>query len=104
VSETRCDCLIPFLEGAGQHAPDCAVFREARPQPHRCHHPTCDVPVPPRLLACRRHWFQLPKRLRDRIWATYRPGQEIDKRSSDEYSEAFDACIAFWRAREGAHP
>ena len=34
---------------------------------------------------CREHWFRLPKRLRDRIWATYRPGQEVDKRPSAAY-------------------
>jgi hypothetical protein len=22
----RCNCLIPYIEGAGQHSPGCAVF------------------------------------------------------------------------------
>jgi protein gp37 len=26
-AEVECDCLIPYLEGAGQHSPGCAVFR-----------------------------------------------------------------------------
>lgn len=26
-----CNCLIPLLEGAGQHAPDCPAVREATP-------------------------------------------------------------------------
>jgi hypothetical protein len=30
----------------------------------------------------------LPKSIRDKIWATYRPGQEITKDPSDEYMEA----------------
>lgn len=64
---------------------------------HVCHHPQCSIPVPPKMLACRAHWFQLPKPIRDRIWATYRPGQEVDKRFSDAYSDAFDAAQAFWR-------
>jgi hypothetical protein len=42
----------------------------------------------------------LPKRLRDRIWATYRPGQERDKRPSPEYMEAFAESTAFIRAHE----
>ena len=39
---------------------------------------------------CRAHWFRLPKRLRDKIWATYVPGQEITKTPSQEY---FDAAV-----------
>ena len=34
---------------------------------------------------CREHWFKLPKRLRDEIWRTYVPGQEITKTPSPEY-------------------
>jgi hypothetical protein len=34
---------------------------------------------------CKDHWFTLPKFLRDRIWATYRPGQEVRKDPSLEY-------------------
>lgn len=34
---------------------------------------------------CKPHWFSLPKPLRDRIWATYRRGQEIRKDPSPEY-------------------
>jgi hypothetical protein len=45
----------------------------------------------------------LPKRLRDRIWATYRPGQERDKRPSSEYMEAFAASTAFIRDAEASH-
>lgn len=36
---------------------------------------------------CRKHWFSLPKRLRDRIWETYRPGQEVNLTPSAEYLE-----------------
>jgi len=34
---------------------------------------------------CKAHWFSLPKRLRDRIWQTYMPGQERRMDPSDEY-------------------
>jgi hypothetical protein len=48
------------------------------------------------MLACRAHWYALPRRIRDRIWRAYRDGQEIDKQPSDEYSDAFDEAQAFW--------
>jgi hypothetical protein len=34
---------------------------------------------------CKAHWFKLPAQLRNRIWATYVPGQEITKTPSAEY-------------------
>jgi hypothetical protein len=34
---------------------------------------------------CKEHWFKLPKRLRNAIWATYRPGQEVNMNPSREY-------------------
>jgi hypothetical protein len=37
---------------------------------------------------CRAHWYKLPKRLRDRIWESYRPGQETDLSPSTEYLAA----------------
>jgi len=52
---------------------------------HYCHWPGCPTEVPPKLWGCKTHWFKLPKYLRARIWATYRPGQEIDKNPSPEY-------------------
>lgn len=66
---------------------------------HRCHWPNCKVPVPPKLWGCKKHWFTLPKALRDRIWATYRPGQEIDKNPSAEYLEAARAVQDWIRER-----
>ena len=41
---------------------------------------------------CHEHWYRLPKPLRERIWATYRPGQETDKNPSAEYLEAAEAA------------
>lgn len=34
---------------------------------------------------CKPHWFKLPKALRDAIWKTYVPGQEITKTPSQQY-------------------
>jgi hypothetical protein len=53
--------------------------------PHFCHWPDCPVMVPPKLWGCKGHWFSLPKHLRDRIWATYKPGQEYTKSPSQAY-------------------
>jgi hypothetical protein len=58
---------------------------------HTCHWPGCGKAVPPAMWGCKVHWFTLPNRLRDRIWATYRPGQEIDKRPSEMYLDAAQA-------------
>lgn len=54
---------------------------------HKCHWPTCEKNVPPNLWGCKDHWYRLPKKLRDKIWATYRAGQEIDKNPSADYLE-----------------
>ncbi len=52
---------------------------------HECHWPTCKTEVPPAMWGCKKHWFKLPKRLRNRVWATYKPGQEITKTPSQDY-------------------
>lgn len=41
---------------------------------------------------CSRHWFALPKGIRDRIWRAYRPGQEDTKTPSETYVEAARAA------------
>lgn len=41
---------------------------------------------------CKPHWFALPKHIRDDIWATYRPGQEVTKTPSAEYISAAKAA------------
>jgi len=68
---------------------------------HTCHAKGCKVPVAPKLLMCRRHWFMVPKPLRDRVWETYRPGQEVKKNPTTDYLDAADAAIAFVAKREG---
>lgn len=54
---------------------------------HTCHWPSCSQPVPPKLWGCRKHWFKLPKLIRDKIWRHYVPGQEIRKDPTSEYLE-----------------
>lgn len=71
--------------------------------PHTCHWPGCEARVPPRLWGCKRHWYTLPKTIRDRIWATYRRGQERDKAPSAAYldaaREARDWALAYEKER-----
>lgn len=52
---------------------------------HACHWPDCRAQVPPAMWGCKRHWFMLLKSLRDKIWKTYQPGQEIAGNPSKEY-------------------
>jgi hypothetical protein len=61
------------------------VLRQRQDRYHRCHFPRCGAQVAPARWGCRRCWMRLPKDLRDRIWAAYRPGQENDMRPSREY-------------------
>lgn len=44
---------------------------------------------------CKQHWFMLPKFLRDRVWATYRQGQEITKTPSTAYLVAAQ-LVQWW--------
>jgi hypothetical protein len=39
-----------------------------------CHAIDCPLQVPVEMLMCRRHWFMVPKPLRDEVWAAYRAG------------------------------
>lgn len=66
--------------------------REPRPGDHHCHWTGCTVAVAPAFWGCKPHWFRLPKPIRDRIFAAYREGQEIDKRPSPEYLAATGAA------------
>lgn len=66
------------------------VRRAPQTRAHTCHWPGCTRQVPPAKWGCKPHWFRLPKRLRDRIWATYRPGQENDMNPSPAYLAVAD--------------
>lgn len=51
---------------------------------------------------CKVHWFRLPHDLRNRIWATYRPGQEITKTPSVAYLDAAKAVQKWIGEQESA--
>lgn len=67
---------------------------------HTCHWRGCRTPVPPKMWGCKAHWFTLPKLLRDRVWATYVPGQEIRKDPSPEYLDVVTQVDAWIRDYE----
>ena len=64
------------------------VLSQRQTRDHHCHWSGCGKQVPPAMWGCSQHWFKLPKRLRDLIWSTYRPGQEVNMAPSREYLEA----------------
>ncbi len=61
------------------------VKRQGQTRDHHCHWPGCGASVPPAMWGCSKHWFMLPKVLRDRIWKSFRPGQETNWTPSREY-------------------
>lgn len=67
---------------------------------HPCHATGCSVEVPPEMFTCRRHWFALPLRLRNRIWAAYRVGQCDDLNPSRTYCEAAKAAVIYLAERD----
>ena len=66
-----------------------ADYVRSAPNPggHSCHWPGCSRNVPPAMWGCKTHWYKLPVALRNKVWRTYQPGQEIGKRPSAEYVE-----------------
>ena len=54
---------------------------------HHCHWPGCEEQTPPAKWGCRAHWYKLPVTLRNKIWAAYKPGQEINMTPSRRYVE-----------------
>lgn len=63
------------------------VLSQGQSRDHHCHWNGCTRQCPPAMWGCKKHWFMLPKYLRDKIWETYRIGQEINLTPSLEYLE-----------------
>lgn len=77
------------------------VQRQKQTRDHQCHWPGCTQQVPPAMWGCKAHWFRLPKRLRDRIWSTYVPGQEKTLTPSAAYLDVADE-VQQWVCEHGA--
>lgn len=58
------------------------------PNSHKCHWIGCPALVPPAMWGCKRHWYMLPKALRDKIWETYVIGQEVTMTPTQAYLDA----------------
>ena len=77
------------------------VKSQGQTRNHGCHWPGCPKQVPPAMWGCAMHWRRLPKYLRDLIWETYEPGQEVDMSPSSEYLDAADKVQEWIRAHGG---
>lgn len=64
----------------------------------KCAHPRCDVEAASGQLACKPHWFQLPKPLRDAIWETWRNRARDGMRA---YSENVLSARQYWASASG---
>lgn len=70
--------------------PDATVAPAAK---HFCHADGCLRVVAPKLLMCAKHWRMVPGPLRDAVWESFRPGQEVSKTPSAAYLVASGAAI-----------
>jgi predicted SPOUT superfamily RNA methylase MTH1 len=53
------------------------------------------------MFMCKRHWFMLPKAMRDRVWEHYVPGQEVRKDPTEEYLFVTLECVNYVARMEG---
>ena len=71
---------------------------------HTCHATNCKRNVPPTMLMCSFHWFKVPRKLRERVWATYRDGQCDSYDPSSAYCQAARAAVIAVAEKEGIEP
>jgi hypothetical protein len=57
---------------------------------NRCPIDGCDTRIARSRVMCRKHWYMVPRPLRDDVWTTYRRDGVL----SEEYQDARDAAIA----------
>jgi hypothetical protein len=67
---------------------------------HDCAAPGCRKSVKSDQLMCKRHWYKVPKDLRDEVWATWRNV----KRDRESYHDARDRAIKSLLKKDGADP
>lgn len=56
--------------------------------------PGCQAQVPQAMLACRPHWYALPKELRARLWDAYRG------RGDELHAAVVVECLEWYEAQE----
>lgn len=69
--------------------------------PHYCHARECEVRVPPAMFMCKKHWYTLPKPMREAVWGAYTPGQEIRMDPTDDYVNVVHRAIEWLAVKEG---
>lgn len=67
---------------------------------HGCPAKGCGVTVERSKLACSRHWFDLPKQIRDRVWAAFR----THGMGSAEHTDAVGAALDWFRSQPDPQP
>jgi hypothetical protein len=72
-----------------------------RSRDHTCHARNCDVQVPPAMFMCKRHWWALPKKMRNEVWAVYVPGQEDRMDPTEEYLAVATKAVQWLADKEG---
>lgn len=80
------------------------VKAQGQTREHHCHWPGCTRQVPPAVWGCKPHWYALPRELRDWIWRTYKPGQEVRGTPSTSYLAAARAAQDWIKANAQATP
>lgn len=68
---------------------------------HTCHAIDCQRNIPPAMLMCGQHWFMVPRKLRDQVWATYRDGQCNMFNPSSAYCQAAKEAVIAVAEKEG---
>jgi hypothetical protein len=63
-----------------------------------CQIPQCDERIDLSRLMCRKHWYLVPKLMRDHVWATWRSGQAAFSR---EHQDAVQAAVVAVLATTG---
>lgn len=78
------------------------VKKQGQTRNHACHWPGCNKQVPPAMWGCKSHWFKLPQRLRNQIWANYSIGQEQNGTPSQRYLQVADEVERWIKENYGA--
>lgn len=76
------------------------VKSQGQTRDHHCHWPGCGAQVPPAAWGCKKHWLMLPKHLRAKVWAAFRPGQEVEMTPSREYLDVANEVQQWIKSNE----
>lgn len=71
------------------------------PIPAARHTYGCTKRVPPKMFMCRKHWYMVPKALRDAVWQEYVAGQEVCLDPSPEYLAVTQRAVNVVAGKEG---